>query len=59
MDEQHGTGEHELPGHPSQAEGEDPDRAGTHPDPELLDFPSQAEGEDFTDEYPAQRLSGA
>lgn len=41
---------HEAPeaegGHPSQAEGEDPARAGQHPDPALGGHPSQAEGED-------------
>lgn len=33
-------------GHPSQAEGEDPDRAGTHPDVRPTSHPSQAEGAD-------------
>jgi len=37
-------------GHPSQAEGEDPARAGRHPDPPLDGHPSQAEGEDDTEE---------
>ena len=31
--------------HPSQAEGEDPDRAPQHPDPDAEGHPSQAEGE--------------
>ncbi|WP_159576053.1 hypothetical protein [Microbacterium sp. 8M] len=35
-----------LPGHPSQAEGEDPDRPETGRDPVLPGHPSQAEGED-------------
>lgn len=34
------------PGHPSQAEGEDPAREDVHPDPALHGHPSQAEGED-------------
>ncbi len=33
-------------GHPSQAEGEDPDRAEEHPDIRAEEHPSQAEGED-------------
>ncbi|MDT0157866.1 Vms1/Ankzf1 family peptidyl-tRNA hydrolase [Microbacterium sp. ARD32] len=33
-------------GHPSQAEGEDPDEAGGHRDPHLEGHPSQAEGEE-------------
>lgn len=35
----------EQPGHPSQAEGEDPARSEKHPDPALPGHPSQAEGE--------------
>ncbi len=34
----------DQPEHPSQAEGEDPQRAGQHPDPQRP-RPSQAEGE--------------
>lgn len=33
-------------GHPSQAEGEDPDRPDEHPDLRPPEHPSQAEGED-------------
>lgn len=33
-------------GHPSQAEGEDPDRPGSGEEPEEQGHPSQAEGED-------------
>lgn len=36
----------ELHRHPSQAEGEDPDRAPDHPDVATPGHPSQAEGED-------------
>ena len=38
-----------LPGHPSQAEGADPDRPDTGRDPVLPGHPSQAEGEDEGD----------
>lgn len=38
--------EHPMPGHPSQAEGEDPEREGAHPDVQTNGHPSQAEGED-------------
>lgn len=34
------------PAHPSQAEGEDPQRNETHPDPRTGGHPSQAEGGD-------------
>lgn len=54
MDEMDEHRPHETPdadgGHPSQAEGEDPARAGQHPDPALDGHPSQAEGEDTTEE---------
>jgi len=36
--------EPEQPGHPSQAEGEDPAKTETHPDPALPGHPSPAEG---------------
>ncbi len=35
-----------VPGHPSQAEGEDRERQGDHPDIQPVGHPSQAEGED-------------
>lgn len=40
------TGFENTGGHPSQAEGEDPDRQENHPDPRTPGHPSQAEGED-------------
>lgn len=36
----------EQSAHPSQAEGEDPEQPGGHPDPATPGHPSQAEGED-------------
>ena len=40
------TGFESTGGHPSQAEGEDPDAPEEHPDPRTPGHPSQAEGED-------------
>jgi hypothetical protein len=45
-DEASGTQSAPQPGHPSQAEGEDPDHPSTHTDPPEQGHPSQAEGED-------------
>jgi len=42
-----------APGHPSQAEGEDRERQGDHPDIQPDGKPSQAEGEDWDRDRPS------